>query len=231
MSEFSQSGYKVLGMTGNEEVVYGLLHLLGTANACFNPILYGYLNENFRNEYKSIYRRMPWYSHSFHINESVHVVQLPRDQLSAFEDLARSRQQLTATTKDNSRDTSKSGSNMDLHKVMMPPPSAESSDAVLMTNDVTQSQSLRTFSSAEGVTPNYDDVITPNSDDCVTLASSANTVRPSCNGGSLFKSDDCDVFSSKFVHQAIGQMVTSLESCEERHWLKAKHRTVMETYV
>jgi hypothetical protein len=43
LSEFGQSGYKFLGMTGNEEVVYGLLHLLGTANACFNPILYGYL--------------------------------------------------------------------------------------------------------------------------------------------------------------------------------------------
>lgn len=230
MSEFGQSGYKVLGMTGNEEVVYGLLHLLGTANACFNPILYGYLNENFRNEYKSIYKRMPWYSHSFHINESVHVVQLPRDQLSAVEDLARSRQQLTAT-KDNSRDTSKSGSHMDLHKVLMAPTSAESSDAVLMTNDITQSQSLRTFSSAEGVTPNYDDVITTNSDDCVTLASLADNVRPNNNGVSLFKSDDCDVFSSKFVHQAIGQMVTSLENCEERHWLKAKHRAVMETYV
>jgi hypothetical protein len=43
MSEFGQLGYQFLGMTGNEEVVYGLLHLLGTANACFNPILYGYL--------------------------------------------------------------------------------------------------------------------------------------------------------------------------------------------
>ena len=29
MSEFGQSGYKFLGMTGNEELVYGLLHLLG----------------------------------------------------------------------------------------------------------------------------------------------------------------------------------------------------------
>jgi hypothetical protein len=57
-----------------------LLHLLGTANACFNPILYGYLNENFRNEYKSIYSRMPWYSHSIHAIESVHVIQAQRDE-------------------------------------------------------------------------------------------------------------------------------------------------------
>ena len=41
----------------NSHIVYGVLQLLGTANACSNPILYGYLNENFFNEYKSIYRR------------------------------------------------------------------------------------------------------------------------------------------------------------------------------
>lgn len=39
------------------QIVYGVLQLLGTANACSNPILYGYLNENFFNEYKNIYRR------------------------------------------------------------------------------------------------------------------------------------------------------------------------------
>ena len=41
----------------SSQIVYGLLQLLGTANACSNPILYGYLNENFFNEYKNIYRR------------------------------------------------------------------------------------------------------------------------------------------------------------------------------
>jgi hypothetical protein len=95
MSEFGQAGYKVLGMTGNEELVYGLLHLLGTANACFNPILYGYLNENFRNEYKSIYRRMPWYSHSFYLGVDVihevnegRVSHVPREAI-VIDDLSR----------------------------------------------------------------------------------------------------------------------------------------------
>ena len=41
---------------GNETVIYALLHLFGLCNALTNPILYGYLNENFRKEYKSIYR-------------------------------------------------------------------------------------------------------------------------------------------------------------------------------
>ena len=48
-------------MGGYHDIMYGILHLLGAANAVTNPVLYGYLNENFRNEYISIYRRMPWY--------------------------------------------------------------------------------------------------------------------------------------------------------------------------
>jgi len=51
-------------MGGDVALTYGLLHLLGSANACLNPFLYGYLNENFRREYKTIYRKMPWYSQS-----------------------------------------------------------------------------------------------------------------------------------------------------------------------
>ena len=47
--------------TGLREVVYGLLHLLGAASSCSNPILYGLLNENFMNEYKELYRWLPWY--------------------------------------------------------------------------------------------------------------------------------------------------------------------------
>ena len=43
-------------IAGNETVVYAVLHLFGLCNALTNPILYGYLNENFRKEYKNIYR-------------------------------------------------------------------------------------------------------------------------------------------------------------------------------
>jgi len=43
-------------ISGNEAVVYAVLHLFGLCNAITNPILYGYLNENFRKEYKGIYR-------------------------------------------------------------------------------------------------------------------------------------------------------------------------------
>ena len=43
-------------ISGNETVIYAVLHLFGLCNALTNPILYGYLNENFRKEYKSIYR-------------------------------------------------------------------------------------------------------------------------------------------------------------------------------
>ena len=32
---------------GTGQLVYGFLHILGAANACTNPILYGLLNENF----------------------------------------------------------------------------------------------------------------------------------------------------------------------------------------
>ena len=33
---------------------------MGLANACINPILYGYLNESFREEYKNLFKRLPW---------------------------------------------------------------------------------------------------------------------------------------------------------------------------
>ena len=41
---------------GYETIAYSLLHLCGLCNACINPVLYGYLNENVRKEYKNIYR-------------------------------------------------------------------------------------------------------------------------------------------------------------------------------
>ncbi|TRY73362.1 hypothetical protein TCAL_06016 [Tigriopus californicus] len=58
---------------GSETVIYSLLHLFGLCNACINPILYGYLNENFRKEYKKIYRQMPWYSTSSHHQPAFHL--------------------------------------------------------------------------------------------------------------------------------------------------------------
>ena len=41
--------------------VYGLANLCGLAASCINPILYGYLNENFRKEYKAFLTKLPWY--------------------------------------------------------------------------------------------------------------------------------------------------------------------------
>eukprot|EP00095_Tigriopus_kingsejongensis_P003900 maker-scaffold296_size217904-snap-gene-1.18 protein:Tk03900 transcript:maker-scaffold296_size217904-snap-gene-1.18-mRNA-1 annotation:"NPYLR8" len=58
---------------GSETVIYSLFHLFGLCNACINPILYGYLNENFRKEYKKIYRQMPWYSTSSHHQPAFHL--------------------------------------------------------------------------------------------------------------------------------------------------------------
>ena len=49
---------KYLG--GQDTLVYGLANIFGLGNACINPVLYGFLNENFRKEYKSIYRKIPW---------------------------------------------------------------------------------------------------------------------------------------------------------------------------
>ena len=45
-------------------MTYGILHLLGAGTSIANPILYGYMNENFRNEYRKFYHRMPWYKSS-----------------------------------------------------------------------------------------------------------------------------------------------------------------------
>ena len=46
------------------DVTYGILHLLGAGTSIANPILYGYMNENFRNEYRKFYHKMPWYRSS-----------------------------------------------------------------------------------------------------------------------------------------------------------------------
>lgn len=290
MSEFGQSGYKVLGMTGNEEVVYGMLHLLGTANACFNPILYGYLNENFRNEYKSIYRRMPWYSHSFHANEAVHVVQIPADRQSVVDEMAISRQQLlmnqqkngtTTTNSDSGKTTSSQNEGQTILLHASGNDNNNLNNSVVLGVTAPLSESSRTFSSADGVTPNLDDVVTSNcGDDPLTLnceddvtlnfeddvtLNFEDDVTLNCDDMTMASCDVesftlaastssrflhsrpqhkavvvdergimSDVFSNKYVHQAIGQIVTSLESCEERKllsWVSPKRNVTMETYV
>ena len=45
-----------------QEIMYGFFKLLGATNALVNPILYGYLNGNFRTVYKDYYQKLPWYS-------------------------------------------------------------------------------------------------------------------------------------------------------------------------
>ena len=39
-----------------ETIIYALLQLFGMCTAIANPILYGYLNENFRKHYSTLYR-------------------------------------------------------------------------------------------------------------------------------------------------------------------------------
>ena len=45
----------------HEILVYGIANLCGLATSCINPVLYGYLNESFRKEYKNLLRKLPWY--------------------------------------------------------------------------------------------------------------------------------------------------------------------------
>ena len=54
---------------GYETVIYSLLQLCGLCNACINPVLYGYLNENFRKEYKNIYR---WVRSQFYLKHNTY---------------------------------------------------------------------------------------------------------------------------------------------------------------
>ena len=39
-----------------DPVIYAVCTLMGLGNACINPVLYGYFNENFRQEYKSLFQ-------------------------------------------------------------------------------------------------------------------------------------------------------------------------------
>lgn len=53
--------------------LYGVCHVTGMLSACANPIIYGYLNENFSREFKNIFsamsrvpsafRRLRWSKH------------------------------------------------------------------------------------------------------------------------------------------------------------------------
>ena len=63
------------------DMVYGLMHLLGATNSIANPILYGYMNENFRNEYRKFYKKMPWYNTSLVLVRSIrrNVIQKPEE--------------------------------------------------------------------------------------------------------------------------------------------------------
>lgn len=58
-------------MGAYHDSIYGLMHLLGATNSIANPILYGYMNENFRHEYRKFFRKMPWYSHSLVLVRSI----------------------------------------------------------------------------------------------------------------------------------------------------------------
>ena len=250
MSEFGQSGYKFLGMTGNEELVYGLLHLLGTANACFNPILYGYLNENFRNEYKNIYSRMPWYSHSFHRGiplaegypfegAAPNVVHhLPRDDIER--DALRIHHDIKQHHGSDGSDGQSTANKFEKVKRQASTNSATLRDN-LISSVTNKSESSDTFSSPDGGTSNSSSSYLqwkPSVND-VTLKSRTLLNVMQCDkicDGLTVKCDQISNSSScKFVHQAIGQIVTSIESCEERKatfWVSPKHQSSsMETYV
>ena len=47
----------------HKNIIQGLMYLLGGTNSIANPILYGYMNENFKKEYDKFYKKMPWYHH------------------------------------------------------------------------------------------------------------------------------------------------------------------------
>ena len=197
---------------------------------------------------------MPWYSHSFHRgvglpdefrqesdDDPVNVVQLPHDQTNG--EIVRSQHQLI-TNKDTTKDSDDSSNSraaedrQKFEKVMR----QRSKDSATLEDNyaldvIGQSFSSRTFSSPEGVTPNYDDV---------TLDSSSSYLqwKPS-SGATIYKTklfidamegdvESNAISSCKFVHQAIGHIVSSLESCEERKvtlWVTPKDYTAMETYV
>lgn len=56
-------------MSETELVIYAFCHMFAMSSACGNPFLYGYLNENFRKEFKEIF----WFVPSINLNLSYQV--------------------------------------------------------------------------------------------------------------------------------------------------------------
>ena len=50
-------GKKVKPMLTDEQycILYAVCHMTGMLSACANPVIYGYLNENFNREFKEIF--------------------------------------------------------------------------------------------------------------------------------------------------------------------------------
>ena len=38
-------------------IIYGVCHVMGMVSACANPIIYGFLNENFNREFMELYKK------------------------------------------------------------------------------------------------------------------------------------------------------------------------------
>ena len=48
--------YNIFGEdTESMYIAYGCCHMVGMSSACANPLLYGWLNDNFRKEFKEIF--------------------------------------------------------------------------------------------------------------------------------------------------------------------------------
>lgn len=78
VSEYYPQFFKKM-MGPYHDIIYGMMHLLGATNSIANPILYGYMNENFRHEYRKFYKQMPWYKHSLVLVRSIRRNVLPRN--------------------------------------------------------------------------------------------------------------------------------------------------------
>lgn len=59
ISEYSPKLFQ--NIEDQKNLIQGLMYLLGGTNSIANPILYGYMNENFKKEYAKFYKKMPWY--------------------------------------------------------------------------------------------------------------------------------------------------------------------------
>ena len=47
------------GSNGQQQtIIYAVCHVMGMLSACANPIIYGFLNENFSREFKELYKSL-----------------------------------------------------------------------------------------------------------------------------------------------------------------------------